>query len=120
MKVMERLGNTLNWASSRLTIERDKRISKCKEVGSIIYFVSAGPFLKVGISSKKSFKGRLNTFQVSNAFKIKVLKMLETTNPIEDEEEFHTALNEFHVKGEWFLIPPSHGIMQFLTGARGL
>lgn len=117
---MERLDASLNWSKARYRNQNREIASVHRKNGTVIYFIKAGNFLKVGISSLRSLKARVNAIQVGNPFQVKVLKLLHTTNPMVDEAKFHSVLDRYHIRGEWFALQPENEIMKFLTGERPL
>jgi len=99
-----RLNHALTHAKNRVATRKRLATIKARRVGSVIYFVQVGKHIKVGLSSRSALRFRLNSFQTSSPYKVKLLKVLHTTSPREDERVFHRLLKDYHVRGEWFLI----------------
>lgn len=96
----ERLAPALKQAKE----SRAKRIRESRATGHVIYFFQAGKHIKVGISRRGAIKSRINSIQCGNPHHVKVLKILHTISPRQDERLFHKLLHQYHVRGEWFLI----------------
>lgn len=109
----ERIQASVNRARAMRQAREKKALAHWAKVGALIYFVQAGEYLKVGISTRDALKGRMNSFQVSNPHPIRLLKVLHTRNPRQDERLFHELLKDYHIKGEWFLVV-NRAIREFL------
>lgn len=99
-----RLEHALEYSRMAAKARKKQARKKAKEVGAMIYFIQAGEYIKVGISSRKAWYHRLSNFQVSNPHEIRVLKLLKTSEPRKDEARFHELLKMYHVRGEWFKV----------------
>lgn len=62
----------------------------------------SGWMFKIGTTT--NFKRRLQTLQTSCPYKIEVANLFKVPKDIahSKEREFHAALSDFHVQGEWF------------------
>lgn len=107
------LEQALEHAKQSAKARRKKLRDAANSSGSVIYFVQAGKHIKVGISTRNALKSRLNSIQTSNPYKIKLLKLLKTSNPVRDERLFHKLLRRYHVRGEWFFVD-NPAILQLL------
>lgn len=70
----------------------------------VVYFISDGQdHCKIGVAS--DIQNRYNTLQVGSAYKLEI-KHLIYTETLEEayarEREYHSALSEKRVRGEWF------------------
>ncbi len=88
---------------------------KADKVGSLIYFIRAGDYVKVGLSSHWMFRARVASIQTGNPHKVQVLRVIKSRRPRFDEKRMHNALRQYHARGEWFLIDQERMAL-FLAG----
>ena len=81
-----------------------KYAQKMKEFPTdFVYFLECQDFVKIGIT--RNVKVRLNSYKTHNPFKCKLLSVIPTIRARADEELIHTAMEAYHVHGEWFRLP---------------
>lgn len=80
----------------------------------MVYCIQCGPYFKVGIA--EDIKKRMQTFAVSNPFKMKLVfyRKVEARHVRFIESEIHKALAVWHHRGEWFTAP----VLEIKTAAR--
>lgn len=69
---------------------------------NLIYFIQAGQFIKIGLTSNAALAKRLSSIQVGCPYEASIIFTQETSRPIEDEKHLHNLFREFHYRGEWF------------------
>lgn len=69
---------------------------------SVVYFVRAGDFVKVGITT--DLHRRLATLRTSNPHEVELLGVV--LGGADRERHVHDALSSFHYRREWFRADP--------------
>lgn len=70
----------------------------------IVYFVQAGDFIKIGLSSISNFGNRLKCLRDGTPFKIVVLGTMDGDR--QKEQELHSRFDFCHFRNEWFRVCP--------------
>jgi len=71
---------------------------------SFIYVIRCESFVKIGIAENVEY--RLSIMQVGNPFELSLLKKFPSHEPKRDEAWLHNKYIRYHVRGEWFQLPP--------------
>lgn len=68
------------------------------------YLVRMGDtdYYKVGKGSLPSVRDRISSLQTGNPINLQLVSCYEQKDPYGVEVAIHTALNEYHVRGDWF------------------
>lgn len=85
-------------------IESKRKFNTPTKSGSVIYFIQAGEFIKIGISNRKAFNRRLASLQTGCPYKLTVLRVVDTLWPVADERRLHRLFSAYRVRSrnEWF------------------
>lgn len=65
-----------------------------------VYLISDGEFCKIGIAADVA--ARLLGLQTANPRELRILHLIEVSNPNALEEELHIRFEHKRVRGEWF------------------
>lgn len=85
----------------RIKKNREPRSPQPRSVFGFIYFIQAGPFVKIGWSSH-SATSRAKTMQPGCPYKIEILGMCRARVTMGDERALHDRFRAHHFRGEWF------------------
>ena len=69
-----------------------------QEDGSVVYFVRAGDFIKIGFSKK--WRGRLSHLQTGSPLPLELLHA--EPGDVAKEQALHRHFKHLHSQGEWF------------------
>ena len=74
---------------------------------AIIYVIreTETSYFKIGYTSKEPSK-RLGELQTGNPRQLKLVRYIEIEKAYQVEQLLHNVLGKWHVKREWFNIPP--------------
>jgi hypothetical protein len=89
-------------AAEHEAIKRER--TETKDGTGFVYVIKCNEFYKIGIG-KEPIK-RLSCMQVGSPYELTLVKAIPSANPSQDEERLHDVFNPFHVRGEWFELPP--------------
>ena len=89
-------------------------ISENTTLDGIVYFVTDGNFVKIGLSNSNSFKSRISGIQTGNAMPIRILfcYRMRSEETAWVESYLHHYFSEFRLMGEWF------NIKDFIVGGK--
>lgn len=88
---------------------RRRRRAEMKEGVSRVYFIRAGGFIKIGVTTN-NVRERLHNLQVAHYEQLQVVGVM-FAEP-EAERELHRRFKVIHVRGEWFHAAPE--LMEFI------
>jgi hypothetical protein len=77
------------------------RVPRTRSVFGFIYFIQAGPFVKIGWSGHSATR-RIREMQPGCPYKIEVLGMCRVRLTMDDERALHDRFRAHHFRGEWF------------------
>lgn len=80
-----------------------KHSEKFTQIKGYVYFVQCNEFTKIGFAA--DVQQRFCNLQIGNPYQLRLLRTIASDNPVEIEEEIHSRLEKYHVRGEWFQIP---------------
>jgi len=73
---------------------------------TLVYFIQAGPFIKIGLSTSRGLANRLSNIQVGCPYPASIILTKPTDTPYDSEKLYHKTFEAFHYRGEWFRISP--------------
>ena len=83
-----------------------------KDGRGFVYVIQCNEFTKIGVA--ENVDTRLAYLQVGNPYELRLLKTFPSLNPVVDEEKLQSRFGRYHIRGEWFRLPPTllHGLVR--------
>lgn len=73
-----------------------------------IYFIQSGEYVKIGVARTGQAQQRMGVLQIGNPVELRVLKTFDGyLDAPAVERDLHNRLAQYHVRGEWFKLPPA-------------
>lgn len=88
----------LDEVTKQKEFRRLKKSLKDKE--GYVYFVSNGEYVKIGHAI--NIEDRMNNLQCGSPYKLKLMKILKSTDYINLETQLHNLFSKYKVLGEWY------------------
>lgn len=70
-----------------------------------VYFIWCEGMVKIGFC-KSNLQRRVDELQIACPFPVEFLGAIQSDSAMTLEASFHARFEQFHVRGEWFKIPP--------------
>ena len=96
----------LQHALDRCIKLESKRRPQIRIAPTVLYFIQAGPFVKIGLTTSRGLESRLSNIQTGCPYAASIIRTQTTDNPYDDEKQMHAIFEPFHYRGEWFKVTP--------------
>ena len=105
-KTIVRAGLAEEVISGRLPSNRAYSRAKTRSTfpESVVYFLQAGPFVKIGKASFGDVGARIEDMQTGCPYDMRILAVVP--GDLKEERALHSRFSAFKVRGEWFRLEP--------------